>query len=109
MKKKGDIHLKSKMIELMNEIHEEGFNIFKESVGMLKLEYEVKRLRNEGKTIDDLSCDEFKKRFNKYTKYEIEKIREMEKQSEEWFDKTRSEAKRYFKGIMSLEDNNLIY
>ena len=47
-------------------------NIFTEALGDIKIEKEAKRLKAENKNIDDLSCDEFKKRYGKWTKYELE-------------------------------------
>ena len=50
-------------------------NIFTEALGEIKIEKEAKRLKAEGIDIDELSCDEFKKRYGKWTKYELESLR----------------------------------
>ena len=50
-------------------------NIFTEALGDIKIEKEAKRLKAENKNIDELSCDEFKKRYGKWTKYELECLR----------------------------------
>ena len=61
------------------EFGREAKNIFLEALGDIKLEEEVKKIKSEGKSIDTLSCDEFKKRFSKFTGYEIKRMREIEK------------------------------
>ncbi len=50
-------------------------DIFTEALGEVKIEKEAKRLKAENKNIDELSCDEFKKRYGKWTKYELECLR----------------------------------
>ncbi len=50
-------------------------NIFTEALGDIKIEKEAKRLKAENKNIDELSCDEFKKKYGKWTKYELEYLR----------------------------------
>ena len=50
-------------------------NIFTEALGEIKIEKEAKRLKAEGIDIDELSCDEFKKKYGKWIKYELECLR----------------------------------
>lgn len=57
------------------EFGREAKNIFLEALGDIKIEKEAKRLKAENKNIDELSCDEFKKRYGKWTKYELECLR----------------------------------
>ena len=54
--------------------HEVG-NIFTEALGEIKIEKEAERLKAEGIDIDELTCDEFKKKYGKWTKYELECLR----------------------------------
>ena len=57
------------------EFGQEVGNIFTEALGEIKIEKEAKRLKAEGIDIDELSCDEFKKKYGKWTKYKLECLR----------------------------------
>lgn len=57
--------------EFGNEIGD----IFTEALGDIKIEAEAKRLKAEGIDIDNLSCDEFKKRYRKWTRYKLNCLR----------------------------------
>ena len=71
--KKGRRTNKRKLIH--KEFGIELGNIFTETLCEVKIEKEAKRLKAENKNIDDLSCDEFKKRYGKWTKYKLECLR----------------------------------
>lgn len=71
--KKGRRTNKRKLVH--QEFGSEVGNIFTEALGKIKIEKEAKRLKAEGIDIDELSCDEFKKRYGKWTKYELECLR----------------------------------
>ena len=65
-------HHKNKLIH--KEFGRELGDIFTEALGELKIEEEAKKLKAEGKDIDKLSCDEFKQRFGKWIRYELETL-----------------------------------
>ena len=73
-KSKGRRTNKRKLVH--KEFGQEVGNIFTEALGEIKIEEEAKRLKAEGIDINELSCDEFKKRYGKWTKYELECLRE---------------------------------
>ena len=72
-KSKGRRTNKRKLVH--KEFGSEIGNIFTEALGDIKIEKEAKRLKAENKNIDELSCDEFKKKYGKWTKYELECLR----------------------------------
>ncbi|HJH55076.1 MAG TPA: hypothetical protein K8V77_03210 [Brachyspira hyodysenteriae] len=72
-KKKGRRTNKRKLVH--QEFGQEVGNIFTETLGDIKIEKEAKKLKAEGIDIDELSCDEFNKRYGKWTKYELECLR----------------------------------
>lgn len=57
------------------EFGQEVGNIFTEALGKIKIEEEAKKLKAEGINIDELTCDEFKKKYGKWTKYKLECLR----------------------------------
>ncbi|MCZ9850211.1 hypothetical protein [Brachyspira hyodysenteriae] len=71
--KKGRRTNKRKLVH--QEFGQEVGNIFTETLGDIKIEKEAKKLKAEGIDIDELSCDEFNKRYGKWTKYELECLR----------------------------------
>lgn len=73
-KNKKKRHHKNKLVH--KEFGKELGDIFTEALGEVKIEEEAKKLKAEGKDIDKLSCDEFKQRFGKWTRYELETLRE---------------------------------
>ena len=66
-------HHKNKLVH--KEFGKELGDIFTEALGEVKIEEEAKKLKAEGIDIDELSCDEFKKKYGKWTKYELECLR----------------------------------
>ncbi|QTM11477.1 hypothetical protein GQX59_08555 [Brachyspira hyodysenteriae] len=71
--KKGRRTNKRKLV--YQEFGQEVGNIFTETLGDIKIEKEAKKLKVEGIDIDELSCDEFNKRYGKWAKYELECLR----------------------------------
>ncbi|KLI54234.1 hypothetical protein SZ43_04310 [Brachyspira hyodysenteriae] len=61
--KKGRRTNKRKLVH--QEFGQEVGNIFTETLGDIKIEKEAKKLKAEGIDIDELSCDEFNKRYGK--------------------------------------------
>lgn len=51
-------------------------SIFFEALGEVKIEREIKKLKEENKNIDSLTPDEFKERYGKWTVYELKCLRE---------------------------------
>lgn len=74
--KKAEKARRTHKIKLVHqEFGQEVGNIFTEALGEIKIEEEAKRLKVEGIDIDELSCDEFKKKYGKWTKYKLECLR----------------------------------
>ena len=59
---------------ILKKLSKDNKKIFLESLCEVKIEEEAKKLKAEGKDIDKLSCDEFKQRFGKWTRYELETL-----------------------------------
>ena len=62
-------HRKNKLIH--QEFGQEVGNIFTEALGEIKIEKEAKRLKAEGKTLDDFSEEEIVNRYIDWTVWEV--------------------------------------
>lgn len=75
-KKEKESRRTNKHKSMYKEFGSEIGNIFTEALGEIKIEKEAKKLKAEDINIDELSCDEFKARYGKWTKYELECLRD---------------------------------
>ncbi|MDO6993758.1 hypothetical protein Q5M87_07005 [Brachyspira innocens] len=63
---------------ILKELSKDNKKIFLESLCEIKIEEEVKKLKAEGKDIDKLSCDNFRKKYGHWRLKDIKKLIELE-------------------------------
>lgn len=63
---------------ILKELSKDNKKIFLESLCEIKIEEEVKKLKAEGKDIDKLSCDNFRKKYGHWRGKDIKKLIELE-------------------------------